>query len=136
MTLQDLAVSILGGMLVLSGFAIRYWVGKRRFYRRGPGGLQHYSHYSRALIVSTIERVANFLSLPIILVGIFLLVFWWMYVREIVLDRNKDDVKNKTEYNADPKAHFLVPAEKGFGLKQNCPTAKEIHSLASMNYLV
>ncbi|MEB2776494.1 hypothetical protein SYJ56_14320 [Algoriphagus sp. D3-2-R+10] len=118
MTSQDLVVSILGVVLVLSGFAIRYWVGNRRFKRRGPGGLQHYSSYSKALIVTAIERIANLLSIPIILGGIFLLAFWWMYVREIVLSRNKNAVKNNTECKAETTAHFLVPAEKGFGTKK------------------
>ncbi|MEB2776347.1 hypothetical protein SYJ56_13575 [Algoriphagus sp. D3-2-R+10] len=132
MTSQDLVVSILGVVLVLSGFAIRYWTGKRRFNRRGPGGLQHYSSYSKALIVSVIERIANLLSIPIILGGIFLLAFWWMYVRGIVLSRNKDAVKNNTEYKIETKAHFLVPADKGFGTKKICPIPTN-HSLTSMS---
>jgi len=121
MILEDLIVTVLGGALVLCGFGIRYWVGKRRFYRRGLGGLQHYSSYSKALVVSTIERIANLLTIPMILGGIFLLVFWWTYVREIALSRNKEDVKSKTEHKTDPTAHFLVPAEQGFGYKLICP---------------
>jgi len=131
MILEDLIVTVLGGALVLSGFAIRYWVGRRRFYRRGMGGLQHYSSYSKALVVSTIERIANLLTIPMILGGIFLLVFWWTYVREIALSRNKDGVKNKTE----TKAHFLVPAEKGFGEKMICPIRTDSFPL-SMNRFV
>ncbi len=117
MILEDLVVSILGGTLVLSGFVIRYWIGKRRFERRGLGGLQHYSSYSKALFISALERFANILSVPMILGGIFLLVFWWMYVREIALSRNNKDSDNKKEYKTEPTAHFLVPAEKGFGEK-------------------
>ncbi len=131
MILEDLIVTVLGGALVLCGFGIRYWVGKRRFYRRGLGGLQHYSSYSKALVVSTIERIANLLTIPMILGGIFLLVFWWTYVREIALSRNKDGVKNKTETTA----HFLVPAEKGFGEKMICPIRTDSFPL-SMNRFV
>lgn len=134
MILEDLSVTVLGGALVLCGFGIRYWVGKRRFYRRGLGGLQHYSSYSKALVVSTIERIANLLTIPMILGGIFLLVFWWTYVREIALSRNKENVKSKTEHKTDPTAHFLVPAEKGFGTKKIYPIPSN-HSLASMSWL-
>jgi len=118
MILEDLVVSIMGGVLVLSGYAIRYWVGRRRFYRRGLGGLQHYSSYSRSLMVSTMERFANFLSIPLILLGIFLIVAWWMYVREVGLSNSRDEDKNKTEHKADSRAHFLVLAEKGSGKMQ------------------
>ena len=115
MTLQDLAVTILAVTLVLFGFGIRYWEGKRRFNRRGVGGLQHYSSYSRSLIFSAIERFANFLSVPLILLGLFILVFWWMYVRDIDLSANKNREDVETVIPSDPRAHFLVPAEEGFG---------------------
>ncbi|SFB35616.1 hypothetical protein [Algoriphagus aquimarinus] len=135
MILEDLIVTVLGGALVLSGFAIRYWVGRRRFERRGLGGLQHYSSYSKALVVSTIERIANLLTIPMILGGIFLLMFWWMFVRDNALSRNKEDVKRKTEHKTDPKAHFLVPAEKGFGEKLISPIPTDSFQL-SMNRFV
>ncbi|MEB2786830.1 hypothetical protein [Algoriphagus persicinus] len=135
MILEDLIVTVLGGALVLSGFAIRYWVGKRRFYRRGIGGLQHYSSYFKALFISALERFANILSVPMILGGIFLLVFWWTYVRDITLSRNKRDSENKKEHKTDPTAHFLVPAEKGFGEKMICPIRTDSFPL-SMNRFV
>lgn len=121
MDLQDLVVSLVGVCLVFFGFAIRYWVGKRRFYRRGPGGLQHYSSYSRALIITTIERFANFLSIPLILLGLFLLTAWWIYVREVSVSNKKEENKNKNEIEFEPSAHFLVPAEDGFVSKKICP---------------
>lgn len=135
MILEDLIVTVLGGALVLSGFAIRFWIGKRRFERRGLGGLQHYSSYSKSLIVSAIERIGNLLSIPMILGGIFLLVFWWMYVRDITVSRNNKDRENKTEYKSDPTAHFLVPAEESFREKMICPIPIDTFPL-SMNRLV
>lgn len=124
MTLEDLAVSILGIALVVFGFGIRYWVGRRRFYRRGLAGLQQYSSYSKSLIVSIFERFANFLSVPMILIGLLMLVFWWMYVRDVVLSAKKDRSATKTENKADPTSHFLVPAEKGFGETKISPIPK------------
>ncbi|MFT3701215.1 MAG: hypothetical protein QM802_02540 [Agriterribacter sp.] len=55
--------SIIPGILmIVIGTAILYWVGKRRFMRRGVGGLQHFSSYDRALIISLIECVAKILA--------------------------------------------------------------------------
>ncbi|WP_339880810.1 hypothetical protein [uncultured Algoriphagus sp.] len=135
MTLQDLVVSVLAITLMLFGFAIRYWIGKRRFERRGIGGLQHYSSYSKALFISALERFANILSVPMILGGIFLLMFWWMFVRDIALSRNKEDVKRKTEHKTDPTAHFLIPAENGYGKKLISPIRTDLFPL-SMNRFV
>lgn len=115
MTIHDLAVSILAVTLLLSGFWIRFWVGRRQFNRRGLGGLQHYSSYSKSLMVSTFERFANFLSIPLILLGLFIILSWWMYVREINLTAKTKDAIAFWKYKTAPTAHFLVPAEEGCG---------------------
>jgi hypothetical protein len=52
---------------------IRYQIGRRRFYRRGIGGLQHFSSYRKAVIISLLERLVLFIGNLCALAGLFLL---------------------------------------------------------------
>ena len=73
-TFQDFTtVQILGSVLLLIGFIIRLFIGKRRFDRRGVGGMQHFQSYWVALILTFIEWIAGIVSLMIILSGLILL---------------------------------------------------------------
>jgi len=57
------------------GLLIRYWIGRRRFNRRGIAGLQLFSSYEKWWITTRIEDLFNFLGLLAILAGAFLLIF-------------------------------------------------------------
>lgn len=59
-----------GAIIALIGALIFYTVGKRRFKRRGVGGLQHYKTYSGALITTAAEKVAKFLGWVLIVIGL------------------------------------------------------------------
>jgi hypothetical protein len=63
--------SIIPGVLtIFVGIRLLYWVGKRRFMRRGVGGLQQFSSYRRALINIALERVAQILGVLLIVAGL------------------------------------------------------------------
>ncbi len=62
-----------GIYLLITGIVIRFIVGRRRFKRRGIGGLQHFNSYLVALILMTIEWLFNFIGMIAILLGILLL---------------------------------------------------------------
>ncbi|WP_439490849.1 hypothetical protein, partial [Algoriphagus sp.] len=71
------------------------------------------------------------LSIPMMILGMLILIFWYVLVKDIGKrknDRDKQIEKNESE----PTAHFLVPAEKGFGRKKIRPIPSN-HSLASMS---
>jgi membrane protein YqaA with SNARE-associated domain len=73
-TFQDFTrVQILGSVLLLIGFIIRLFIGKRRFDRRGVGGMQHYQSYWVALIIIFFEWLVSIASLLMILSGLLLL---------------------------------------------------------------
>jgi len=57
--------------LLLAGFGllVRYHIGRRRFNRRGMAGLQQFTSYKRALIVSSIETLINILGAACIVAG-------------------------------------------------------------------
>lgn len=62
-------------ILIGIGLAIRYWIGRRRFNRRGIAGLQTFSSYERWWLTTRLEYLVNFLALLAILCGLFLLLF-------------------------------------------------------------
>lgn len=53
---------------------IRYQIGRRRFGRRGMGGLQHFSSYRRAVITALLEKLLMLFGNLCGLAGIVLLV--------------------------------------------------------------
>jgi hypothetical protein len=62
-------------ILIGSGLAIRYIIGRRRFNRRGIAGLQLFSSYEKWWLTTRIEALVYFLGLLAILAGAFLLIF-------------------------------------------------------------
>ncbi|MBE9663077.1 hypothetical protein [Mucilaginibacter myungsuensis] len=52
---------------------IRYQIGKRRFNRRGSGGVQYFSSYGKAVAVGLLERLCLFVANVCGLAGLFLL---------------------------------------------------------------
>jgi hypothetical protein len=66
-------VQILGAVLLLTGFILRLFIGKRKFDRRGVGGLQHFRSYWAALILTFFEWLASVVSTLMILSGLLLL---------------------------------------------------------------
>ncbi|MCE7054728.1 hypothetical protein LZF95_08590 [Algoriphagus sp. AGSA1] len=128
---EDVFILAVGICLLGGGFALRVWIKRRRFYRRGPGGLQHFSRYSKAVLISTFEGFLMLLSIPMLILGMLILIFWYALVKDIGKEKNNRD-KQTERIESEPTAHFLVPAEQGFGSKKICPIPK-IHSLASMS---
>ena len=62
-----------GLLLIAIGLFIRYHIGRRRFNRRGIGGLQQFPTYSRFIFTMIAERVIFFIGTIALLAGLFLL---------------------------------------------------------------
>jgi len=62
-----------GIVLIAIGLLVRYHISRRRFNRRGIGGLQHYSSYRRAMVTSVLETVVMFTGTFLIIAGVRLL---------------------------------------------------------------
>jgi hypothetical protein len=66
------SVTIYGAVLIFVGVGLRFFVGQRRFSRRGIGGTQQYSSYWSAVLTSTMEGLLMIISALAIVSGIFL----------------------------------------------------------------
>ncbi|MBB5395144.1 hypothetical protein [Mucilaginibacter sp. AK015] len=62
-----------GLLLICICLLIRYQIGRRRFNRRGIGGLQQFSSYHRAFATSFFERLVLFMGNLCGLAGLLLL---------------------------------------------------------------
>jgi hypothetical protein len=60
-------------LLVALGLFIRYHIGRRRFNRRGIGGLQQFPTYGRFIFTVIVERIIHFIGRIALLAGLFLL---------------------------------------------------------------
>ncbi|MEO7214544.1 MAG: hypothetical protein ABIX36_17190 [Mucilaginibacter sp.] len=69
---DNYTVLLLAIILFVAGLLIRYIIGRRRFNRRGVGGLQHFKSYNTSLIIPVMERVLNIIGALMILAGIAL----------------------------------------------------------------
>ena len=62
------------GLLLLGiGAIIRYHIGRRRFNRRGIGGLQQFSSYRKVVCVTMLESIIFTIGNLCLLAGLFLL---------------------------------------------------------------
>lgn len=59
---SDLTTITLAIILIIICFVIRYAINKRRFKRRGIGGLQHFQNYEHAWIITLVEKTLMILT--------------------------------------------------------------------------
>jgi hypothetical protein len=71
--LIGIGTQVFGIIVVLVGFALRYWVNRRRFNRRNFAGLQTFNSYEQKVTVKLFERIVKLVGLGVIAFGIFLI---------------------------------------------------------------
>jgi uncharacterized protein YjeT (DUF2065 family) len=69
---QQPILFVVGLALLLIGLIIRYSVGRRRFNRRTPFGLQQYRSYNEALATRSGEGCARVIGILLVLAGLLL----------------------------------------------------------------
>jgi len=67
---SDFTVITVAVILLIICFTIRYAINKRRFKRRGFGGLQQFKNYEHAWLITLVEKTLMFLTLILILTSI------------------------------------------------------------------
>lgn len=70
---------VLGIMALVVGLGLRYWINRRRFYRRSPTGAEGFSSYKSSVIIKNAERVGKLVAIALIILGVLLL---WSYSRQ------------------------------------------------------
>lgn len=61
---------VIAAVVVIIGIVINTTINRRRFYRRGPGGMQHFNSYGKAVLTTWVERLGKLLVLVLVLIAI------------------------------------------------------------------
>lgn len=78
---------VLGIIALVFGLGLRYWINRRKFYRRSSTGAEGFSSYEKSVVISFIERIGKLASIVLIIFGILFLFTYY---------RSKKD-KDKSE---------------------------------------
>jgi hypothetical protein len=70
---------IIGTLLIILFFVLRFWVGKRKFNRRNIAGVEGFSSYGKAVTTTIFENIMLFVALLCFLTGLFILCMCWLY---------------------------------------------------------
>lgn len=81
---------VIGILFLVLGLGLRYWINRRKFYRRGPMGAEGFSSYESSVAIKLIERVSKWIAYGLIIFGLLSL---WVYSRE----KKEQQPKVKTE---------------------------------------
>jgi len=82
---------VLGIMALVVGLGLRYWINRRRFYRRSPSGAEGFSSYESSVIIKNAERVGKLVAIALIILGVL---FLWSYSRQ---KKAKEKASQNTE---------------------------------------
>jgi len=74
-----IASLIIGILFLVGGLALRYWINRRRFYRRSPTGGEGFSSYESSVFIKLIERIGKWIAYAMIIFGLLAL---WAYSNE------------------------------------------------------
>ena len=70
---------VIGIIFLVAGLGLRYWINRRKFYRRSPMGAEGFSSYESSVLIKFIERVGKWVAYALIIFGLLSL---WVYSRE------------------------------------------------------
>ncbi|MCO5241530.1 MAG: molybdenum ABC transporter permease [Chitinophagaceae bacterium] len=70
---------VIGIIFLVLGLGLRYWINRRKFYRRSDTGAEGFSSYEKSVFIKFIERVGKWIAYALIIFGLLSL---WVYSRE------------------------------------------------------
>lgn len=70
---------VLSILALVCGFGLRYWINRRKFYRRSPTGAEVFSSYEKSVFISFLERTGKWSANVLIVLG---LLFLWSHSRQ------------------------------------------------------
>lgn len=70
---------VMGIIALVLGVGLRYWINRRKFYRRSPSGAEGFSSYEKSVAIKFIERIGKWAAYALIILGVL---FVWSYARQ------------------------------------------------------
>lgn len=72
---------ILGWVALVIGIALKYLIGRRRFNRRTPTGMQPFKSYEAAMATGFLEWIFGIVATLLVLGGLFFIIFGTWYTK-------------------------------------------------------
>ncbi len=69
----------LGIIALIIGVSLRYWINRRKFYRRSPMGVEVFSSYEKSVVTTFFEGRLKWISFVLIIFGLLML---WSYSKK------------------------------------------------------
>ncbi|MCT3648437.1 molybdenum ABC transporter permease [Elizabethkingia anophelis] len=82
---------VIGIIFLVAGLGLRYWINRRKFYRRSPIGAEGFSSYESSVFIKLIEKIGKWVAYALIIFGLLSL---WVYSRE---KRDSETERAQTE---------------------------------------
>ncbi|MBB4801673.1 molybdenum ABC transporter permease [Flavobacterium aquidurense] len=70
---------VIGILFLVLGLGLRYWINRRKFYRRDSMGAEGFSSYEKSVAIKFIERLGKWIAYAMIIFGLLSL---WAYSHE------------------------------------------------------
>lgn len=93
---SEVTVLIIGVLMIIIGIAFRVYVSRNRFYRRGEGGLQRFSSYSKSVTISAFETILKILGTLLVIGGLFFCFVVWFNTRGVKHSTKVSDTTSMT----------------------------------------
>lgn len=58
---------VIGIIFLVAGLGLRYWINRRKFYRRGPMGAEGFSSYEKSVAIKILERFGKWIAYAMII---------------------------------------------------------------------
>jgi len=62
---------VIGIIFLVAGLGLRYWINRRKFYRRSPMGAEGFSSYESSVLIKFIERVGKWVAYALLFSGCY-----------------------------------------------------------------
>jgi len=81
------AYLVIGIIFLVLGLGLRYWINRRKFYRRSPTGAEGFSSYEKSVAIKFGERLGKWIA--------YALIIFWV---SVVMGVFKHFYKTQTNY--------------------------------------
>jgi len=87
-----IATLVIGIIALVLGIVLRYWINRRKFYRRSAFGSEGFSSYEKSVVISFLERTGKWIAYILIIFG---LLFIWSHYRQQKTKEIKAQIQGK-----------------------------------------
>jgi len=67
-------IQILSIVLIIMGWAVKYWINRRKFYRRNAAGIEGFKSYEKMRLTVILENVGWLIGNILITIGILVII--------------------------------------------------------------